>query len=485
MAQRWRSPKGIAFEGVEVPSSNGMRVIDPGATTWRELPVTLRLVTEDFGGHDGAAPVGAIDLLEMRGGAVYAEGPFSADPAGVQAALWVDEGVLRGVSIDPGDHPNHAEYIEEIVDPATGAVVDLARVYEAQDQIDAAIEAGDEAEAQRLIDWLDSLYVRTRYTAYEIGAATIVAVPAFADATIELAPTATPVSASAEPDLATQLAALRDRGNRGMVALQASGRVAVMHAPWYQPQSTPATAGAEAELKGLTQWTITDDGRMCGHLWDPDSCHRSYRADCVKPPPRGTDFKDFHVGTTVLDDGSRIRTGVLTFMGEHAPEAKGLTREQMNKLMEDTGKQLGTVRLYEDEFGVQACGQIFDDVSPTMAARALAGWLSYDLRPYGGKHYLFGLHTVNTPGHPWYEEEGGEVVRMVASAGPVTRRESPPLGVVGSAADCGCGGVTSCTCDTPRLSPLAVAALAHLDATHDVADPQPPSAAERLAALTG
>jgi hypothetical protein len=30
-----------------------------------------------------------------------------------------------------------------------------------------------------------------------------------------------------------------------------------------------------------------------------------------------------------------------------------------------------------------------------------------------------------------------------------------------------------------------VAALAHLDATHDVADPQPPSAAERLAALTG
>jgi hypothetical protein len=397
----------------------------------------------------------------------------------VQAALWVAEGVLRGVSIDPGDHPNHAEYIEEIVDPATRAVVDLARVYEVQDEIDVAVEAGDEAEAQRLIDWLDSLYVRTRYTAYEIGAA------AFADATIELVSTdvPVPVSASAEPDLATQLAALRDRGNRGMVAVQASGRVAVMRADWYKPQSTPATAGAEAQLKGLTQWTITDDGRMCGHLWDPDSCHRSYRADCVKPPPRGTDFKDFHVGTTVLDDGSRIRTGVLTFMGEHAPEAKGLTREQMNKLMEDTGKQLGTVRLYEDEFGVQACGQIFDDVSPTMAARALAGWLSYDLRPYGGKHYLFGLHTVNTPGHPWYEEEGGEVVRMVASAGPVTRREAPVLAAaVGGA----CGETVSCGCDTstPTLSPLAAAALAHLDATHSEPEPAPPTAAERLAALT-
>jgi hypothetical protein len=175
----------------------------------------------------------------------------------------------------------------------------------------------------------------------------------------------------------------------------------------------------------------------------------------------------------------------------HAGEGRGLTVAQLNRLMEDTGTQLGPVRLHADRFGVQCCGQVFDDVDPTACARALAGYPSGDWRRVGGSWRLFGLHVVNTPGHPMYEESEGVPVRLVASMAPVTgplteaAAAGLPLGVVGSPADCGCGGVTSCTCDTPRLSPLAAAALAHLDATHTEPEPAAPTAAERLAALTG
>jgi hypothetical protein len=144
--------------------------------------------------------------------------------------------------------------------------------------------------------------------------------------------------------------------------------------------------------------------------------------------------------------------------------------------MEHTGSQLGPVRLHVDEFGLQACGQLFSDVPAPQAARALAGFPSYDARRVAGRWRLFGLHVVNTPGHTIYEEDGGDL-RMVASVAPTIgpRGEAARAAAQGA---CSCGGRnrtsgvphggtdahTACSCNLrATLSPEALADLATLD----------------------
>lgn len=511
--------------------------------SWRELPLTLRIQTEDFGAHAGASPVASIQLIEARSvealraegftippeadGAqpYYAEGEFSESEPGQLAAQWVSEQVLRGVSVDPGA----IEYVEELVDPATGEIVPMEQIYETWDLIEAAEITDDEDEQARLYEWLQSLYYRIRFTTYEIAAATLVATPAIGWAVIELVGDAEgsegdasgeAASQTAEPSPASErLAALvgrpsaRDRLS-GLIERQASGRqvaafspgrmIAAGQAESFDPHARPAAQEEHADASrqaaasrlavatfppavfepiaatGPIKFTIGDDRRMSGHLFTWASCHRSFAGRCESPMfLRGDpDFSDFHVGEAALEGGGRTRVGVLTFAALHAPDAVGLSAQELTRLMEDTGRQLGPVRLHSDEFGLQASGQLWDDVDPTEAARALAGFPSYDARRIAGRWRLFGLHVVNTPGHTIYEEDEGELIRMVASLAPTL---GPAAAAALDAAETPCGcqsqqqasgasseaqGGRSCSCAAGsklKISAGALARLAELD----------------------
>lgn len=515
----------LTIQGFESPDHRILSNV-----TWRDLPLTLRIQTEDFGQHDGASPVGSITLMETStqeamaalgftvppsSAPVYAQGTFSDSEAGQLAAQWMGEKVLRGVSVDPGA----VEYTEEIIDPATGAVVDMSQIMEAWDQIDAAEILGNDDEAARLYEWLESLYYRVNFTAYEVAAATLVATPAFGECILELwsGPGAQgEQSTSREPQaqLASRREDLRSKFGLGpapetveqpaltvrqrlsallrtdgadqvagfsparMIAAGGATRFesiqaaapAAMHADWFQPIQTD----------GVVKFTISDEGRMMGHLFTWDSCHRSFAAAgrCLAPTFLRDDpnFADFHVGEARLDNGQRLRVGTLTFAANHADDLPKATPAELIDLMENTGTQLGPVRLYVDKFGLQASGQLFDDVSATEAARALAGFPSYDARRIGGRLRLYGLHVVNTPGHPIYEEADGQVVRMVASVAPAVGPHTAAA-LLAAGSSCGCGGVHAaatgsqpgteasgtCTCQ-PKLTASALADLAALDA---------------------
>lgn len=424
--KRWRGV--LTLQGVE---SGDHRVLD--RVTWRELPLTLRLQTEDFGGHDGATPVGSIESLQvMQDGQVWGDGPFSESESGELAALWVAERTVRGVSVDPGA----ISYTSELVDPATGAVVPMTKVHETWEAIDAATDSENTARADELYAWLESLYERIRFDPYEIAAATLVATPAFPQASIEVYEVDDETGAEVDDDepssngselapLAPRLAALLDSkrarfADVGRMTLQQPPEPAetLAPAPRLRQASAPATMRAEwfAPLdEPPRKFTITDEGRMLGYLFTWDSCHRSFLGRCETPDYQA-DFSEFHTGEVALDDGNRMRVGVLTCAAEHAPDG-AFTEQQLARLMEDTGLQLGPVRLYSDSIGVQACGQVFDDVDETTVARALAGYPSGDWRMVRGQWRLFGLHTVNTPGHPSYEEVDGQPLRIVASVG--------------------------------------------------------------------
>lgn len=466
--------------------------------TWREPPLTLRAVFVDTYAHMQAAPVARIDRIWLDGDDVWAEGVMSDVPDGQNAETLVGEEILNAVSVDPSDYA----FVEEWIDPATGEIVPQATLEDLTTQLYNAWDDENEERAVEIMTYLDTLYVRLRFLRYEIGGATLTAIQAITRARIHLvaedaAPAADgtpPLQASALPadDLAAlaartpvldpseiarltgpsnpvgrrralgaELAARYDRTPRPTSAavLQASGGPARRPAAAYRPQ----------QLDGPTPFGINDDGWFTGHITvfeNPDgtpNCHRSLSTNggCVIPP-RQEDFTEAHCGSTALDDGTTIRTGVLTFADLHAAPG-GLSVGEIQRLIEDTGRQLGTVRFYADRWGYQACGVAHGDVDPEQLARALAATPSGDWRMRAGVYRLFGMHLVNTGGMPTREGIVNGEQRMVASMLTAADLLAPELRA-SSSPGCGCGGHEgACSCGSTPLSAADLADLAALD----------------------
>lgn len=463
--------------------------------TWREPPFTLRAVFVDTYGHMQAAPVARVDRVWSEGDDVLAEGVFSDVEDGQNAETLVGEQILNSVSVDPSDYA----FVEEWIDPETGEVVPPATLEELTTQLYAAWDDEDEETAVNIMTYLDSLYIRLRFTRYEIGGATLTAIQAITRARIQLVDESAepapgedaPIQASALPaddlsalaaatpvlvpselarltgpsnpvgrrrSLGSELAASFDRRPRPTSAatMQASGG----------PARRPAAAYRMQNLSGPTPFGITDEGWFVGHVavrLNADgslNCHRSLSVagGCIVPPAQDT-FEEAHGGTTYLDDGTQIRTGVLTYADLHAAPG-GLSVAEIQRLIEDTGTQLGSVRYYADQWGIQACGVAHAARTPEELAVAVASTPSGDWRMKAGAYRLFGVHLVNTGGLITREGLVDGEQRMVASmmtAADLAAIEAAPTPT------CGCGGTTeACSC-SPGLSASDLADLAALD----------------------
>lgn len=129
----------LAPEGI---MSGDGRMFSAGALTWRDLPLPLRVQEADTGAHNGAIVIATIDRIVRRGNKIMGEGRF-VDTADADRIIgMVAERAYRGVSID-ADSAELAEGAEE------GAV---------------------------------------EFAKGRICAATIVAIPAFAEAYVALGP---------------------------------------------------------------------------------------------------------------------------------------------------------------------------------------------------------------------------------------------------------------------------------------------------------
>lgn len=162
MAIRWRGV--LLREGTE---TGDHRLIEAGATRWRELPRDLGCVFEDgWGGHENAIVVGTIETIERDGADIRGEG--SVLMGDEHADRWVNmnrQGALRGCSVDL----TGGECIVEVVHTETGEVLDP--------EIGIEVLWGPEG---------DEYYIRERWTDAEIGSTAVCRVPAFAEALIEV-----------------------------------------------------------------------------------------------------------------------------------------------------------------------------------------------------------------------------------------------------------------------------------------------------------
>ena len=115
----------LTIEGSE---SGDQRFIAEGALTWRDLPIPLMFSRKNEGGHFGSEPAGAIVEIERDGTDIVGRGWFDTGEAGTELKRMIDEGTLRGVSVDLDLVTVDEESMDEWFDGEGPLVITEARI---------------------------------------------------------------------------------------------------------------------------------------------------------------------------------------------------------------------------------------------------------------------------------------------------------------------------------------------------------------------
>lgn len=188
----------------------------------------------------------------------------------------------------------------------------------------------------------------------------------------------------------------------------------------------PALADfADPHLDRPTPWTVTDDGRVFGHLATWGTCHIGFAGQCVQPPRNHSQYAYFGTGAVrARDESGELRSvavGHVTMGTGHA--ATNLAARPAAAHYDDTGTVVADVAVGEDAHGIWVSGRLRPDAD-VAKVRAMA--LSGDWRPISGRLELVAALGVNVPGFPVPRARvaSGAVAALVA-AGAVMPEAAP------------------------------------------------------------
>lgn len=315
---RFRIPIVIP-EGVQ---SGDRRTFSKGALEFKEPPIPLLWQKTTDEGHKGSVTVGKITSIErLEGGLGNAEGVFDTHEDAIEAARQVKDKFLTGVSGDV-------------------------------DQFKAELAEGENDDE----DQLSIHHAR-------LVAATLVAKPAFQEATIELVP----------------------RAGEEQVITAAGG-------PLYPPREW----FGDPQLTEPTRLVVTDEGRVYGHIGLWATRHRSN--PLWKLPSSPSDYAHFHTGTVKTAEGDMLDSGVITLTGGHADLE--LSAREAAAHYDDTRSAVCDVRAGRDAHGTWVAGAMRPGISDFQLRAFRASHPSVDCRPIDGKLDLIAVCQVNTPGFP-------------------------------------------------------------------------------------
>lgn len=324
---RFRIPIVIP-EGVP---SGDRRLFVADSLEFKEPPMPLLWQKVSDEGHNGSVTVGRIDKIERleTGGLGNAEGVFDTHADAVEAARQVKEKFLTGVSGDV-------------------------------DQFKAELTMDEDGE--------ESITIHHG----RLVAATLVAKPAFQEATIEF------VSEDGEEP----------------VILASAGPLHPDRAWFNNPN-----------LEGPTRLTVTDDGRVFGHIATWDTKHMANSN--ITPPKSRSNYKYFNAKPLRLSDGEDILVGQLTLAGGHAD--LNLDARRAAAHYDNTESAVADVVAGEDQFGIWVAGAMRPTVSETQIRAFRASDPSGDWRMTDDGLELIACCQVNVPGFP--------VARTMVAAG--------------------------------------------------------------------
>jgi hypothetical protein len=392
----------MVIEGVDTGDG---RFIDPGILTWRELPQPVMGILKTTYGHDEAELVGRLDSIERvdisgdtnpKTGQPYGAGVTALMGSGVftgldnaqQIADLIREGFIRGVSVDLGDVESVIEFVDSsgnVVEDDDSWLDDLL-FWAAEGTTLADDTEGDDGEDEQ------QLRMRERITAARLMGVTICPFPAFEGAFIKLADGSE--SPRVAPDGVTASSAVRvlDEPWERTCAECEGGLVAATEAPMYPPRAWFEVP----EPDELTPMTITDDGRVFGHLAGWQSCHTGFSGKCVLAPRSRTDYSQFHLGGIKTAEGEVIPVGHITMGTGHADIFLG--ERPALEHYDDTGTVVASVVAVDGKHGIWLSGTLEPDVTEVQVRRLRGATLSGDWRQHGRGLELIAALAVNAPG---------------------------------------------------------------------------------------
>jgi hypothetical protein len=202
------------------------------------------------------------------------------------------------------------------------------------------------------------------------------------------------------------------------VNLVASAGPSILEQAWFE----------DPQLEAPTPLTVSDDGRVVGHLATWGVCHIGISGTCTTPPHSKTNYALFRTGVVHTNEGI-VPVGQITLGTGHADLRGHRLATQMH--YDNTGTAVADVACGEDEHGIWVAGAVRGNLEEDRLHALRAGALSGDWRSVGGNLELVAALVVNTPGFPipriGLAASAGEQTALVAS-GIVTLR-APSLDV--------------------------------------------------------
>lgn len=361
---------------VGTPSSDGRILAAEIDMSYRTFPQPLMWTKQTGHGHESAYTVGVLESAEVKNGKVLASGYLLNSPEADEAAEQMAHGVT-GPSVDLAD--------------TTWVMTD---------------EKGNEISEEDWWDLPDDVQIFMTVTKAELIGTTLVATPAFGDTAIVLNST-------------------REARNVALVA-SVTAPVRTVPIPTY-----PAAFFDDPQLSGPTLPTMTEDGRIFGHLACFNTCHTGILDHCEMVPRSIAQYAHFHTAPPVLlDSGQRTPVGRLTVGTGHVADPHMAARPAMEHY-DNTGTCFALVRVGEDEHGVWFSGVASPGATDTQIQAGLAAPLSGDWRQIGGNLELVAALAVNTPGFPIPQgstDRDGRAYALVAAMGPKPQPKRQGLG---------------------------------------------------------
>lgn len=431
----------LAMEGV--PTSDN-RIIVEGGLGWRALPLTLRDQIASQPGHDGAVAAGPITNIFREGQEIRGEGFFDSGEEGQNARRRMAEGTKQGVSVDLTeveinlpDNPEDiidilfGDGILEILSAIIGAatLVSIPAFEGARLQITGSMESVDSEALVASGGKLPKDLKLTVITPIEFGRrhGTIIDEVALVASDSSLQPL--PVQWWAVDEIPEGAQPTDDklglyeieRNSEEPEAVVASGKKESEPMPpaaWFDEQSYDHPTAFTVEKKNAAGLY-----RVHGHLALWGSCHIAFTDRCVDVP-RGLDYDSFQgpdVPNEVLcSNGAVLKAGPVVFNANHAD--LGMSAQEAIDHYAHSGCTVGQGRCYEDEHGLQIQGWLLPDVPAVQVPRIRATDFSPDWRGRATAKRgrgVVGVLDVSI---------GGFNTGLVASGGPVVDEEMAVIG---------------------------------------------------------
>jgi hypothetical protein len=375
----------------DMESGDG-RKFTKGAISWRELPLPLMWQMKTSEGHNGSVVVGRIDHMErVDNGVGNCYGVFDTGASAREVVRLIQNGFIRGVSAD----------------------MDRFEAKEVKNKNESTV--GELAEEKSI--GKDKILINQA----RVMGVTIVPKPAFQECSIQLGEDISEQNPQEEPVIKDGIY-VDDVDVSDAQSLVACGFVAGAI-----PVSPPKEWFANPKLDKSTPLTVTDEGRVYGHIaaWNVDHIGLSFG---TKPPRSKSNYSYFHTGVVRTEQGDDIPVGQLTLAGGHA--SLEASAAEAVKHYDDTASAIADVHAGEDSYGIWVSGALRPGVQPEQIRALRASAPSGDWRPIRGSLELVAVCQVNVPGFPIARARvaSGAVMALVAAgAQTLARLKSDPI----------------------------------------------------------